>query len=56
MIINGNYFYGAEDGRLTRFSQPEDKPWKVCGSGRIEGFLTHAEAIQYADQLVREPK
>jgi hypothetical protein len=56
MIINGNYFYGAEDGRLTRFSQPEEKPWKVCGSGRIEGFPTHAEAIQYADKLARESK
>jgi hypothetical protein len=53
-IINANYVYRY--GRMQPSERREDKPWRVCGSGRIKGFPTHAEAIQYAANLVSEAK
>jgi hypothetical protein len=56
-IINLNYVYEGSDMRLKRAEDPEGTPWIVLGPYEIrEKFTTHAEAIQYADKLSREPK
>ena len=56
-IINMNYDYGR-DGNLRILPEWAQvlRPWRVIGGGMITSFPTHAEAIAYADRLVREPK
>jgi hypothetical protein len=52
-IININYVECSR--RLTWANIQQEKPWIVLGP-ETASFATHAEAITYADRLVREPK
>jgi hypothetical protein len=49
--------YGVTAGGNRRFPVLKTSQyWRVEFSGGHHDFPTHAEAIAYADQLVREPK
>ena len=52
-IININYVECSR--RLIWANIQHEKPWIVLGP-ETASFATHAEAITYADRLVREPK
>jgi len=48
--------YGVTAGGNRRFPVGIGTRWRVEFSGGHHDFPTHAEAITYADRLVREPK
>lgn len=54
-IANMDYIYGG-DGRLTRFSEREDKPWTAYVGAKVHKFRTHAQAIRWANKQVRKGK